>query len=394
MIVTNGLVYALDINNPRGYNGPAIQNKWTAITTTTYVATGIALSGSSGIMTIPGVGPKTVYRDSIQNNYTSFSPNSASCCPSLFSWSSSVSVTGSTQYTYGIVYKSDSGYTSNNFMYRYEYNGATFVNEFGIFDAATKVALGGGWYYAMATFTTQASTTLLQGSNFYYYNYSTSTDQCYIARVLLVQGNYVGLHPRYWPDPATTRATGGVFNDLVSLNTPDATSLTYSASGTPSFVAASSNYMNLGNNAYTNFTHNAPWAIQMVVNITAFVNTYPGILVKGASSGAGVLLYYDNAGNLVWKHNNSIFIPMTFSFGTPFVLSISYNGANMYFYKNGVLAYTGGAMVATESSTTLSLGKGDEAGTSTIYSFLKYNTYLSDVDVWQNFNTVRGAVGL
>jgi len=177
------------------YTGPNLTNKLSGITPVGIGTGNSYLAGSSGeTVTIPDLGNMFVNYVTIQNNY----PTSGQCCPNLYTYGE-VDVDGSTLYTYAIVYKVASGYTHPNFMYRYEYNGSTLVTEVGVHDDAKRAILGDGWYWAWNTFTTRPETTNLVNTSFWYYRYSTELDKVTVAKILMVEGDYTAVHPKYWP---------------------------------------------------------------------------------------------------------------------------------------------------------------------------------------------------
>lgn len=236
-IVTNGLVFYLDSLNIKSYRGPAIQNLLTSINSTTGSSTGYSLIGFNEEVNIPELGSKIVTTVDIQNNYPSVS---SWCCPNPIYYGG-CTVSPSTLYTYGIVYKCQSGYTSPNYMYRYEYtsNGGTYVTEAGVHNDSNRVHLGNGWYYAWGTFTTQSTTNWLGGCASFYYRYSAGYDKLSVATIMIAQGNYAGMHPKYWPNINTTRSSAQAIATLVGSNTITADSLTYNANGSFSFNGSS-----------------------------------------------------------------------------------------------------------------------------------------------------------
>ena len=394
--VTNGLVFHYDQNNIKSYKGPAIQNKLMNITSASdYTATGETYSSGTEYVDIPQIGRILTTYNIPQNNYTSFSPNSASCCPNLFrytgTWGSGFTVSPSTLYTYGIVYKVLSGYTNSNYMYRYEFtaSGGSYVGEAGVHSDSNRIHLGDGWYWAWGTFTTQSTTNWIQYAGAWYYRYSDKTDKLSIAKVMMVQGDYTQLHPKYWPDVNTTRSDTTAFLDPIGKNTITATSLAYANTGAPLFNGTSS-YLSVPIATSTTRT----------VCITYKLNN-PG-------TGWGPLWRSDD-----WKER--IFpntITLINSNGTYYNLNgppsntsvvhiaYSYNGATAKSYLNGVLQ-SNITMDGLMDSGTYTYNFGRQAGGSTtafvdmeLYCVQFYNTQLTDEEVLQNFNVLRGRYGL
>lgn len=394
--VTNGLVFYYDQNNIKSYKGPAVKNLLTQLTPTGYTATGISITTGSEIVNIPQIGDSQVQYSVIQNNYTSFTPNSADCCPRPFRYSGEYGAGGfvieaSTLYTYGIVYKVTSGYTNSNYMYRYEFtsNGGSYVTEAGVHSDSNRIHLGDGWYWAWGTFTTQATTNWINLAGAWYYRYSDKSDKLSIAKVLMVKGDYTQLHPKYWPDVNTTRSDTTAFLDPIGKNTITATSLAYSNTGAPLFNGTSS-YLSVP----------IPTSTTRTVCITYKLNN-PG-------AGWGPLWRSDD-----WKER--IFpntITLINSNGTYYGLNgppsntsvvhiaYSYNGATAKSYLNGVLQ-SNITMDGLMNSGTYTYNFGRQASGSTtafvdmeLYNVQFYDIQLTDEEVLQNFNAIRGRYGI
>ena len=154
-------------------------------------------------------------------------------------------------------------------------------------------------------------------------------------------------------------------------------------------------FLNTGNGADTTFSHTAGWTVQFSFNPITFTNTYPGILVKGASSSSGVLLFYGSTGILVWKHNNTQTVLVDMDFNTWYNIAITYSGTGSVLgYVNGVYITTLGSMASTNSSSNLLLGLGDQYGNNLLGPFFKYNRALSAKEIEQNYNVTKTRFGL
>ena len=219
-IVLNGLVLALDAANYKSFKGtPATNLLYSLINTNGEVnTTDFKSSYGDEIAYIPALGYKTVRYCNIYNNY----PTSGNCCPRLFDYGGNVvsqiiTVSPSTTYTYEIIYKTTSGYTHPNFMYRYEYNSGTYVTEAGVHSDANRTSLGDGWYHAWGQFTTQSTTNNLWLAGMWYYQYAVY-DKVSVAAVSLHQGTYI-IPPEHMLTPQENRgatvATGGGWADLI-----------------------------------------------------------------------------------------------------------------------------------------------------------------------------------
>jgi hypothetical protein len=404
-IVTNGLVFYYDQNNIKSYVGPAIQNRAPGLASNygsvPSTATGRSYSGGTEVVNVPQIGPTTVAFTNIQNNYTSFTPNSTDCCPSPHTYTGNFAVSPSTLYTYAIVYKVLSGYTHANFMYRYEYtsNGGSYVTEGGVHNTSNRVHLGDDWYWAWGTFTTQATTNWIQYAGSYYYRYSNETDKFSIARVLIVQGDYTGLHPRHWPAVNTTRANTAALLDPIGKNTITATSLTYAANGSFSFNG-SSNYItvpltNLGSQRNT-FTIEL-WARLSGSTANLLFNAKgQGLYPRITNTGSNIVqVQYRPNGVTTSINSNTITLNTWYHF--VFTYDSSAGGK---LYTNGILTGsetttlgthdggTSGSMLIGNDTNLNYWGKGD------IDIVKMYDKVLTAVEIQQNFNALRGRYGI
>lgn len=386
-VITNGLVFSYDANSEKSYTGPPIQNMADTITASgSFTGASIGYTAGTELVSVPTLGKMTVpYMEGYNSNSASY------CCLQQFYFVTGngyVPCSGSTQYTYGIVYRTTSGYTHPNYMYCYEYNSSgTYVGEAGVHDDTKRVHLGDGWYWAWNTFTTQSTTARLYLRSFYYqYNI---LDRHSVAKVLVTPGDYTGLPPRLWPALGTTKSSTATILDPIGKNTITANSLTYSNTGAPLFNGTSS-YLSVPIATGTTRT----------VCITYKLNN-PG-------TGWGPLWRSDD-----WKER--IFpntITLINSNGTYYNLNgppsntsvvhiaYSYNGATAKSYLNGVLQ-SNITMDGLMNSGTYTYNFGRQAGGSTtafvdmeLYNVQFYDIQLTDEEVLQNFNAIRGRYGI
>jgi hypothetical protein len=307
-------------------------------------------------------------------------------------------------YTYAIVYKCESNYTNGNYMYRYEYNSSnTYLTEAGVHNDSNRIHLGNGWYWAWATFTTQATASYINPYSFYY-RYSTSYDKLSVAKIMLVQGDYTGLHPRYWPDVLTTRSTSDTIADPIGKNSVTANSLTYASNGDISFNGTG-NYLTLPASVGTFGT--ADFTIDCWWKSNGTQSSYTAIIEQGFTGSP-------SSGAWAFKVSHSS-ADINFTYCTPTISdNLSSNSPNDGAWHN---------LVAVRSGTTLTLYKDAVVvKTATLPSgfsfgegssvFVGYNPrdgsylkgYLPSLKIYgramgidevlQNFNAQRGRYGI
>jgi hypothetical protein len=393
-IITNGLVLAYDMNNRKSYTGPPLQNRLSSISATSASGTGYVITNGTEVVDIPTLGPTTVTFSLLQNTGESW------CCVNQFNYGSA-SVSGSTLYTYFILYKIDSGYTGSNFMYRYEYNGGTYVTEAGVHDTSKRIYLGDGWYYAWNTFTTQPTTSTLNGCASFNYQYSSFFDKMSVAKVAIVQGDYSGMHPKYWPALGTTVANTESIKDVTNNNIITANSLTYANNGTFSFNGSSS-YLSCPP-GFSNFT--AGITLSAWVYYSSSDGGWTRIFDFGNGNPSDNFLFcrYSTTNNLFWGiYPGSASVYVTggnITFNGWAMYTATADGSNMKIYVNGVLAAT---LATSQLPTNITrnnnyIGKSnwpDPYLNGNISVGQIYNKALTEAEVQQNFNALRGRYGL
>ena len=397
-IVTDGLVFAYDTENKKSYKGPPIQNKISQITPRTQSGTGHDFIGGSEVVDIPSIGRTLVKTCQIQNNYSAVS---TWCCPSPFFYGN-VTVSGSTVYTYAIVYKVESNYTNANYMYRYEYNGGTYVLEQGLHNEGYRIHLGNGWYWAWRTFTTNTATTVLNSMASFYYRYSASYDKMSVANVLLVEGDYSGLHPKYWPAVNSTRSNTQAVLDLTGNNTITANSLTYNSDGSFEFNGTS-DYATFGNStAIASIGGTSNITVESWVKYDTYVGngqSYSVVTHKG-SPWTWLLENPSNKGRIrftIGGVDTNCPDTSVHPLNTWIHWIGTYDGSNMKFYANGVLKNTvaaTGTLGSNSTAATIGQYSGAYRLDGQISIVKVYNKALTAAEVQQNFNAHRGRYGI
>jgi len=210
----DGLVLALDGANYKSFKGSVATNILNQITYN-YGNTDTALfkiiQGSENV-NIPSLG---YVNSKYVDFYNDYGGGSGQCCPNPFTYGNGLSVSGNTQYTYSIIYKTTSGYTHPNYMYHYEFGPNGYITEYGVHDTGNRTSLGDGWYHAWGQFTTNAAATSIN-TGMWHYEYVTQS-RIYVYKAALYAGTYV-IPPEHMLNSGEVRgstvAAGGGWADL------------------------------------------------------------------------------------------------------------------------------------------------------------------------------------
>jgi hypothetical protein len=389
-IATNGLVFAYDSNNIKSYKGPPLTNKTQYLNTYNNSGTGYSFVGDTEEAYIPSLGITTVKTVKIQNNYPSVSDW---CCPAPVQHADGFVVSPSTVYTYFILYKIESGYTHPNYMYRYEYtaSGGSYVTEQGVHSDSNRTYLGDGWYYAWGTFTTNASTNWIGFCGSFYYRYSTSYDKFWVAKSAIIEGNWAGMHPKYWPSPGETRSNTQSLRDLTGNYILTINSLTYNSTGAFSFAGSH----NIDLNSNNIITGNNPFTIESWTNKTS--GSYGAIFGNYGSGYTSGTLWFATAGLYI---SGSVYHSdySTTMAGIHHSAVTRNSNGDVKLYRDGVLVNTGTLTASIPAQQNFRIGT-DVNGTGEalygdIYNVKVYNRELSESEIKQNFAAQRGLYGI
>lgn len=405
-IVTSGLVFSYDMSSPLSYKGPVMTNLLKQITPRGLGGNGINYSGVQGTenVYIPTLGEVTTKWVDIMNDYNNVygTGGTGDCCPSMYGYGDSIAVSGSTLYTYGILYKSTTGYTHPNYMYHYEYSSSGYLTEYGLHTTANRTHLGDNWYWAWNTFTSQSTATIFH-TGLWHYEYYTR-NRIYVAKVLLAAGNWTGVHPKYWPDVNTSRSSTQAIVDIFGGNTITANNLVYNADGTFYFNNSSS-YLSIPNSSAFNFT--AALSIEALVKFDGDSDDF--IFEKGDvntqyslfSHGSDIVFRTMHAADGGSYHTqNPAKSTVGVTNGQWVHIVGSWDGTTKRIYINGELKDSvakSGALVTTSKGSSVGRFGGDTAGYffgGSIAKVAVYNIGLTEAQVRQNFNSIRGRYGL
>lgn len=416
LIVQPGMIFHADANNTKSVPAPTTKNIATQITPRGQgsSATYNFSSGTENVY-IPTVGwVNSAYMDM----YNDYNGGSGNCCPSPYGYGDGITVTGSTQYTYAILYKSVNRHYGANYMYHYEYtSGGSYLTEYGVHMvggySGQETHLGDDWYWSRSLFTTNASAGYINTGS-WMYQYATY-NRLYVAKVLIAPGNWTALHPSKWPALNTVSTT---VNDVSGANNhASIVNASQSTTTTPGAITLN------GNNQYFRTNHanySSAWSPNgtngnpaMSIEVV-FKSSDDGFIVSREWNGSGQYNYTMTAGNFGLHANAS---------GTSLSYSSICTGANVHMvwwmdatqfgvYKNGEvyvaatnhgLTGSGGSSGSQSGGTSFGTlypyGEGWGGNTSfsiagDYYIARMYNRVLSATEVRQNFNATRGRFGL
>jgi hypothetical protein len=241
------------------------------------------------------------------------------------------------------------------------------------------------------------------------YQYAT-WNRIQVAKVIILQGDYMNLHPRHWPDVNTTRASTAVAYDLTGKNTVALTNASYNTDGSLNFNGSSNYYTatpaasyQLGCLDFWMYNNNAvpnndgaiggPSSYQSPINFN-LGGTY-GVTLGGWTSSASNEAFH------IWSATAGGQMTYNREYAAPGWQHVVFNWNGSYYdiWINGVktTVYPNSAGHAKPATITAIRVGGD---VSSGYYFngqlpvvRTYSTGLSDAQVLQNFNATRGRYG-
>jgi hypothetical protein len=233
-VANTSLVFHYDVTNTKSYKGPSGTNVLNQITGNTDSNSYFSLTTGTQSVYIPGLKktfPNATYID-LLNNY---SGGSGQCCVQGMTYGTVLPVTASTVYTYAIVYKSMNGYTHPNFMYQYQYGPSGYLGEYGLFDTNYRTSLGDGWYSAWNTYTMGSGVNTTY-TYFYNYDYTNAINRMWVAKAMLLAGNYSGgMNPDLWPDLSQNRTSSQNIYNMATNEALSSSAMGYGTTGLPNF---------------------------------------------------------------------------------------------------------------------------------------------------------------
>ena len=316
---------------------------------------------------VPTLGIRSV---ETMETYNDYGGGSGVCCQGAWGFGGS-GVSGSTQYTYSIIYRSSSGYTHPNFMYRYEYGASGYITEGGLHNDGNRTHLGDGWYHAWGNMTTQPGTTTMY---FYFYMYEYATyNTIDIAGVMFTQGPEV-LRPRQFIPFGTTRSVTQGLLDLTGNRTINTSNVSFNSTGQMIFDGTD-DYIDLGT---APFTGTADFSIETVYTLDTLdthtiVGNYP----------ASSLQFMGRYGLYI---SGSCYFPSSLGPGTYYAAATRESGV-CRLYLNGTLV-TQVSNNNSIGSNSFIMGKNTSNGerlTGKVPVLKLYNRALTSSEIEQNY---------
>jgi hypothetical protein len=125
---------------------------------------------------------------------------------------------------------------------------------------------------------------------------------------------------------------------------------------------------------------NGPFTIELWARSGGFANSWPGLLVKGASgTSSGYLIWYSSNGQLFFKRNNvSLGSPVGALTTTWRHFAVTYDGTSLRWYVDGRQVTATAVQYPSNSGTApLQLGRGDQYGREGLDEVAIYNRALT-----------------
>ena len=313
------LVFGYDLGDiDNSFKGKPATNYLTRITQqySDYDLTYFKITNGSHVVDVPQLGRRTVKYVNVWNDYNNGSGN---CCLSLFTFGTGIdNVSGNTTYTYQIIYKTDTGYSHPNYMYRYEYGASGYIREGGLHSTGRRTHLGDGWYHAWGTVTLHPDTTYIN-TYLFHYEYATK-NRVQVAAVMFTEGTEIIPPSQFLEVEETRSATQGLI-DLTGNYSLDLSNVSFDSNAQMTFDGTD-DVLPIGSSQ--NFRSQSPFTFEIWTYVTSLDaggcmfmyqqnnGTYGGFEFWSNASGA-IILNSNPTTNLVstaagvfttnsWKH--------------------------------------------------------------------------------------------
>ena len=387
--ITSGSVFAYDTGDTRNsFKGKPTTNLLTQISKVgTNDSTYFKTNSGTEVKPVPNVGVKTVHYVNIFNDYYGGSGN---CCPAPMNFGS-FAISPSTEYTYQIIYKTATGYAHQNYMYHYEYNGGTYVTEYGLWSSSREIDLGDGWKHAWGTFTSNASANTFY-TYLFHYEYGV-WNKIEVAGIMLTQGSNI-IPPTQFLDVSTTRSSTQGLLPLVGNSTINLSNVSFDSNAQMVFDGTN-DYVNLG--ASSNWAFGGNGTVELMVKPTDSTGNNRLWCVDNNSTSLDAFL--DGTSYKIFLHGGVVgtLTPLTQNAWNHVV--VTYTGGTVQIYINGTPATMDGTTTgySMSNSGTLYLGCYTDLAYNLygeIPVFKTYNRALTTSEIKQNFRHYRTRFGM
>jgi len=394
-VVTDGLVFYYDMNNP--------EKSWRgAPTVNLQLPNIIDWSNSAAVsLSTSEVSPIGTPVYSVTDNNTG----------SYLACARSITVpNNSNTYTISIYIKKTYGETSARLGFNSGFSGGTTgvaLNQ--RFNSDTGVGTGssddeGDWWRWKFSLTNNSTGNTTLYCTFYpatgFYNSgdnATATGTALVSAVQIEQNAFAT------PFVNGTRSNTQAVLDLTNNNTVTATSLTYATDGTFSFNG-SGNHIDAGTGGVLTLGNNGAFSVGAWIRCTTLKN-FSAILSKVVASRGGTYSFMacmHNDGRLTFYNNASWFYSTNVGLTTNtwYYVNFVYNGSGtLSYYVNGTAAGTSSLTWPENTAHKVFIGSWYSVNNSydfvgTISTSQLYNRALTAEEVQQNFNALRGRYGI
>jgi hypothetical protein len=396
-LTTNGLVFGYDtgygptINNTihtRLNRGRPATNLLTGIGNSYGTQDGQFFKTNYGNETsyVPTLGERTTRYVNIFNDIN----GSGACCLSLFAFGD-ISVSPSTVYTYQIIYRTINGYSHPNYMYQYQFNGGTYVTEFGLLDGSRTENLGDGWVHGWGTFTTNASTNRLITYLFHYeYSFFNKVE---IAAISITQGNTI-LRPNQIPSVGQTRSVTQSLTDAVKKSTIDVSNMTFDTNGRMLFDGVS-NRVSVANNSSVNISGDITLELVLKTNGSQGVAIHKETQYTLLIRSNGAVTYADSS---IWSYASFGDHGSAITTGPYHHIVVTKSGSTVSIYvNNNLIVSRGFGSSITQTNNILYVGSYDGSGAffnGEIPVSRIYNRAISTTEIALNYGTYKSRFNL
>ena len=185
----------------------------------------------------------------------------------------------------------------------------------------------------------------------------------------------------------------GSGNDGTLVNSP-----TYNSSNYGYLVFnGTNNYVTIPDNANLRFNSTQAFTLSVWAKPAALPNGWWGIVTKSRDSSPWYGIWIDPSNRITWgSSTNNIFGPVITTQWQNIV--ISKDSSARYMYLNGVLINTTAGAIDVSGTAALNIGNSSSAVgeyfNGSIQAVKLYNRSLTQAEITQNFNALRGRYGI